>query len=190
MDGETVCGICQTALTLEETRSDCPDCKAVYHTDCWQENKGCAVYGCTKVPETELRESLEIPVSYWGQEKKPCPSCAKEIMAAAVRCRWCGAEFKSSRPEGQGEFRNRKSIEKRAPELRRATVVLLIFSVIPFTAPFAAAYGFWWYGSKKDELNTLPSIYPTLAKIAIGVSTFQTVGVVLMGVLFSMIGRH
>jgi hypothetical protein len=24
----------------------CPDCELVHHLDCWEENEGCAVYGC------------------------------------------------------------------------------------------------------------------------------------------------
>ena len=190
MESESVCGICQTAVGPDEVRSDCPECRAAYHADCWQENKGCAVYGCSKVPETELRESLEIPVSYWGQEKKPCPQCGQEIMAAAIRCRSCGAEFASARPEDSVEFRHRKEVESHAPKLRQATVWLVVFSAIPFTAPIAAVYGYFWYGSKKEELNTLPRLYPSLAKIAIGLGVAQTVGIVAMGVLFSMMARH
>jgi hypothetical protein len=189
VESETVCGICQTAVAAEEARCDCPECRAAYHADCWQENKGCAVYGCSKVPETELRESLEIPVSYWGQEKKPCPNCGKEIMAAAIRCRSCGAEFASARPEDRREFRQRKEVESHAPKLRQHTVLLVVFAAIPFTAPIAALYGYFWYGSKKDELNTLPRLYPTLAKIAIGLGVAQTAGIAAFGVLFSVLHR-
>ena len=190
MSNEIVCGICQTALAEGEARSECSDCHAVYHGDCWTENKGCAVYGCSKVPETEKLESIEIPVSYWGQEKKPCPACGTEIMAAAVRCRSCGAEFASARPENQGEFRHRKQIEQRAPKLRRTAVLLVVFAAIPFTAPFSAGYGYFWYGHNGEELRTLPRLYPSLCKIAIGLGALQTAGIVLMGVLFALVRNH
>src|SRR4051812_41161988 len=69
------CAYCQTAIKDDEARAACQECHAEYHTDCWNENGGCAMYGCSAVPAIEPRSSLEIPVSYWGQEKKPCPAC-------------------------------------------------------------------------------------------------------------------
>ena len=81
-----VCAICQSPISGEEAKTVCPACRAEYHAECWEENGGCAVYGCAQVPAVELRRSIEIPVSYWGRENKPCPSCGREILAAAVRC--------------------------------------------------------------------------------------------------------
>src|SRR5262245_19432238 len=58
---ETLCAICQSPMGAGERRTACPACKAEYHQDCWQDNQGCAVYGCPEVPATEHREALEIP---------------------------------------------------------------------------------------------------------------------------------
>src|SRR6266850_7273377 len=114
------CTICQSAIALEEPKTECPGCHAIYHSDCWPENSGCAVYGCSQVPQVEQRKSIEIPVSYWGQENKPCPSCGKEILAAAVRCRHCGTTFESAQPVDAAAFAARARAEARLPALRRA----------------------------------------------------------------------
>ena len=98
---ETLCAICQSPLGNESELVSCPECQAPYHAECWQENGGCAVYGCSQVPPTEHRQNIEIPVSYWGREKKPCPVCGTEILAAALRCRNCGTTFESALPPRQ-----------------------------------------------------------------------------------------
>ena len=40
------CPYCQTAIAAGTGYLTCPACKTPYHPDCWQENRGCAVYGC------------------------------------------------------------------------------------------------------------------------------------------------
>src|SRR5512138_2081358 len=92
----SLCAICQSSLEPPSELTRCPECQSAYHADCWQENGGCAIYGCAQVPATEGRAALEIPAAYWGQEEKPCPACGRQILAAAVRCRHCGATFASS----------------------------------------------------------------------------------------------
>ena len=34
---------------------DCPTCGAPHHEDCWQENGGCAVFGCASAPRADAR---------------------------------------------------------------------------------------------------------------------------------------
>lgn len=41
-----VCPLCQTNIVEGEEYLSCPACRARYHPDCWQYNRGCAVYGC------------------------------------------------------------------------------------------------------------------------------------------------
>lgn len=40
------CPYCQTPVQAGVEYVTCPACKTPYHSDCWQENNGCAVYGC------------------------------------------------------------------------------------------------------------------------------------------------
>ncbi|MBL0106778.1 MAG: hypothetical protein IPP52_05685 [Ignavibacteria bacterium] len=43
---KSICTFCQTPIKNEAEEYSCPSCSSPYHTDCWFENKGCAVYGC------------------------------------------------------------------------------------------------------------------------------------------------
>lgn len=47
--GTTMCGICQSAISVFEDVTDCPSCGLRFHADCWQENYGCSAYGCDQV---------------------------------------------------------------------------------------------------------------------------------------------
>jgi len=48
-DGEQVCGVCQSAISVFEEQTSCPSCGLVFHADCWAENHGCSAYGCPQV---------------------------------------------------------------------------------------------------------------------------------------------
>jgi predicted RNA-binding Zn-ribbon protein involved in translation (DUF1610 family) len=184
---ETKCGICLSPILSTEARQVCPACGAEYHSDCWQENGGCAVYGCSQVPTIEKRQAIDIPMSYWGQEKKQCPNCKGEIQAAAVRCRHCGATFESARPQATDEFQQRGELKMRQPALRRSVIWLFAFSVVPCCAPIGAIWGLMWYPAHKEEVRALPSLYGALCKIGLVVAIGQTVLVVLLSVLFALI---
>jgi len=182
LNGETVsqtgaiCAICQTPIVSAEGETQsCPECHTLYHRDCWEENRGCAVYGCSQVPETEHHQSIEIPVSYWGQEYKPCPNCGQQILAAAIRCRHCGTTFTTARPLGSDEFRQRQAQRERFPALRRAITWLFVFCIIPFSAPFAMFFGFLWYRANQKDIAAMPALYDALCKVALGVAIGQTV---------------
>lgn len=181
------CAICLSPIKSAESKSACPACRAEYHADCWQENGGCAVYGCAQVPTVEQRHSVEIPVSYWGQENKPCPACGREILAAAVRCRHCGATFASARPEDSAEFQQRSERQQRLPEVRKKVIWLFVFCVLPCLAPIGAIWGAVWYPSHREEVNALPSIYPALCKIGLGVAIAQVVAMVVLALLYSAV---
>jgi predicted RNA-binding Zn-ribbon protein involved in translation (DUF1610 family) len=183
------CTICQSAIAAEEPRTACPDCHAEYHSDCWAENGGCAVYGCAQVPQVEQRKSIEIPVSYWGQENKPCPACGKEILAAAVRCRHCGATFTSARPEDSQTFQQRSALEQRLPKIRQRVVTIFIFSLLPCLAPVGGIWGLIWYATHKEDVQALPALYPALSKIGIAVGLGQTVLMVLLALMYSAVHR-
>lgn len=183
------CAICLSPIESMADETECPACHAVYHLECWKENGGCAVYGCTQVTPTEKRQAIEIPVSYWGQENKNCPNCGKEILAAAVRCRHCGATFESARPQDTQEFQQRTALSQRLPSVRRKVVWLFVFSVVTFLAPIGAVWGIIWIPSHREELRALPAIYGALSKIGLALAITQTVGVVLLTLLFAVV-RH
>jgi len=164
----------------------CPECRVPYHAECWEENGGCAIYGCAQVPKVELRGGMEIPSSFWGRENKPCPSCGAEILAAAVRCRHCGATFASAQPEDAQTFRARALYAETAPALGRQAVWMFIFCALPCTAPIAALVALFWWGTHRNEIKALPALQASLARLALIVGLGQTVLAVIMGILFAM----
>lgn len=54
------CGICQCMLDEEFDTMFCPVCSLPYHTDCWQENRGCGAYGCTQVGALQSEPDIRI----------------------------------------------------------------------------------------------------------------------------------
>jgi len=186
----TDCAICQTTIAAEDAKAACPECKVEYHADCWQENGGCAVYGCAGVPKVEQRRAIEIPISYWGQENKPCPSCQREILAAAVRCRHCGATFSSARPEDADEFSDRATLQERLPGMKRMIVWIFVFSIVPCLAPIGAVWGVIWYLTNRSRLGALPGVFAALLKIALAVGLGQCALILLMTVLYGLTQTH
>lgn len=47
-----VCPYCRESIT-EVNRTVCPACQTPHHEDCWQENRGCTVFGCEQAPAEE-----------------------------------------------------------------------------------------------------------------------------------------
>ena len=184
-----LCAICQSPIAPEDADTHCPDCHSRYHAECWQENGGCAVYGCPQVPPTEGRAALEIPAAYWGQENKPCPRCGMQILAAAVRCRHCGATFASSRPEDASEFQKKEQISSRLPSLKRTAVLVFVFCAVPCTALLASIVGLIWYLMNREALSSAPTLYSGLAKTGIGLGFGQT-ALLLLAIVFYSAFHH
>lgn len=184
------CPYCLSSIAVGDTTESCPECHVVYHAECWSENKGCAVYGCAKAPVPEPRQAIEVPLSYWGQENKPCPSCGQEILAAAVRCRHCGATFNSARPQNSADFQARTALDARLPEARSRVIVIFVLSVVPLTAPFGALWGLTWGRRHRDELAALPPIYPAMHRIAQITSATLTIAILVMTLLYVAVRIH
>jgi len=184
--GAPRCVICQSRFGPGQPTTTCPDCGTTFHEECWRYNNGCGVYGCSQAPPTEGLSSLEVPPSYWEREEKLCPQCGKTILASAVRCRHCGAMFSSATPQDTDAYSARERIKAQIPAVRTASIWLLIFSLVPCTAPFAAVVGGIWYFRHRETISALPALNAALCKIAVGVAWAQTGMLILGGILSSV----
>jgi TM2 domain-containing membrane protein YozV len=55
-----ICPYCNSRVDPSgETIEICPACDAQHHVECWQENGGCTVYGCTAAPPDEPKLILQ-----------------------------------------------------------------------------------------------------------------------------------
>ncbi len=179
------CPVCQCEIAHEDEYGDCPACSTSYHVECWEDNGGCAVYGCEHVPETDGLRAVEIPASYWGQERKSCPNCNKDIQAAAIRCRYCSARFPSAEPMHKMDYNDHLRQKVRLPGRKAITSTIFALCLVPgITIIGLIAAGIWYPISRKD-LNVMPSVYSALLKIGIGVSVLQILlylGIAVIGV--------
>lgn len=81
-EGCVRCGVC--ARTLAGLASVCTQCEAPYHTDCWDYNGGCAVYGCKAAPRDPLRLDLATLKPRPPARRLPAALVAAVSLAAAV----------------------------------------------------------------------------------------------------------
>ncbi len=58
-----ICPYCRTAITTTDHSRVCPLCHTSHHADCWEENKGCTVFGCAMAPQDEDKISITEPVA-------------------------------------------------------------------------------------------------------------------------------
>jgi hypothetical protein len=54
------CPYCRGEAEMLSELFVCSDCRAFYHRECWIENKGCAVYGCTGIKFEKKRGRIII----------------------------------------------------------------------------------------------------------------------------------
>ncbi len=168
------CGICMMPVLPEEPAQSCPSCAGLYHAECWQENGGCGVYGCSMVPETDRLKPVEIPPAFWGREDKDCPQCGQQIKAMAVRCRHCGAQLEA-KIEQKAMYEKRQEQKARAPRLRRASLLFLALALLPLLSIIPAVVGTLFYRSNREQIRRLPGAYDGYYRIGIAVGAAQTV---------------
>jgi rubredoxin len=180
-----VCPVCRTPAI--EDSIECPDCHVRHHQECWVYNNGCGKYGCASAPATEKLTDLEVPPAFWGQSEKECPACHKMIQAAALRCRHCGTVFATAKPQNLAEFHEQRTLTSDLPALRRNAMLLLVLGVIPCTAALTAIFGGIWYYTQRDRLARLPASQSALAKIGLGIAIGQTLLLLVVGLLHSLL---
>jgi TM2 domain-containing membrane protein YozV len=56
-----VCPYCRMEIGLEDTPLLCEGCGSAHHADCYGENGGCTIFGCSKAPGDEPKVSVSTP---------------------------------------------------------------------------------------------------------------------------------
>jgi len=56
-----VCPYCRGPLLAEEPVTECEGCGTRHHTDCFEENGGCTIFGCAKAPLDEPKMTISGP---------------------------------------------------------------------------------------------------------------------------------
>jgi hypothetical protein len=176
-----LCAICQTGIVAGEAIGPCPACASTFHHECWTENGGCAVYGCSRMPQTVKSETPgTAPQSYWGQDEKDCPKCGKKIKVAAVRCRHCQAAFDTAAPLTRREHAEKQRVRPLLESLKKTSVTLFVCGIIPFVAPLAALLGGIWFLSNRKEIRKLPAMNRVFCYVGLIASLLCTTTIILV----------
>ena len=56
-----VCPYCRAPIAPEEAQTACGSCGSNHHTDCYEENGGCTIFGCSCAPAEEPKLSISAP---------------------------------------------------------------------------------------------------------------------------------
>ena len=56
-----VCPYCRTKIGAEDGPMVCEGCGTAHHADCYAENGGCTIFGCSKAPGDEPKVSVSTP---------------------------------------------------------------------------------------------------------------------------------
>lgn len=76
---EQICAICQKPLCARHATLSCPACSQPYHEKCWEDNGGCAAYGCIQagmmmpLPPAAPSDPKPVPVAARAAEPQPAP---------------------------------------------------------------------------------------------------------------------
>ena len=84
---ESTCPICCSEFSVGDSLVICPDCKTIYHSECWDENHGCSTYGCASTKHLETHNAASGDADA-GMVK--CPFCGESHAATDLICPSCG----------------------------------------------------------------------------------------------------
>ncbi|MGA2278478.1 MAG: RING finger protein, partial [Terracidiphilus sp.] len=56
-----ICPYCRTDIGAQDHPLLCEGCGAAHHADCYAENGGCTIFGCSKAPGDEPKVSVSTP---------------------------------------------------------------------------------------------------------------------------------
>jgi TM2 domain-containing membrane protein YozV len=68
------CPYCRTAFEAEDAVVVCSGCETKHHGDCFEENGGCTVFGCSQAPAEEAKISVSDQDLVTGAHPQPQPT--------------------------------------------------------------------------------------------------------------------
>lgn len=184
-----VCTICQTTIASGEAAMLCPECRLPYHSDCWEENGGCATYGCPAAPRTvkpaEPRAD-DVARRGWGDTKK-CPYCGEIIRAAALKCKFCNEVFASADPLTAADLtRQRMEKQTRGVEHTKA-VIYFVASLLACGAPATAVIGGIWIFRDRPKFRAMDATDKVMIGCGFGISCLVS-AIMILGILAAVAG--
>ncbi len=103
-----ICPVCSSEIQPTDEKIMCPDCKMSYHKDCWNDNNGCATYGCKsagclnpppmKIDVTDFsndsdQKSIAASSPMQESESIECPFCHTKLAEGTQMCWSCGKDI-------------------------------------------------------------------------------------------------
>lgn len=147
-----VCPYCQTNIKNSADVIICSSCKTPHHKECWEENKGCTVFGCDKNPNTgnkgidigdETIDSVKKIIEQGKKKQIPCPKCNALIPEGSLYCSYCGFAFKEenktkAKEEFEKEFRKRykEKTDFKKKHILITSVSITLIVILIFTSLF------------------------------------------------------
>jgi hypothetical protein len=176
------CSICHTLIQDGEAVEYCERCDQHYHAECWQENSGCATYGCEAAPVLDKPVIMPVAGQGWGDEKE-CPQCGKSIGSSMLVCHSCGAKFPHADPMTQEEHTAYEKTEMDAKSARQILLGLFLIALVGVTAPLAGAIAVWYARQQRRLLAGQDGAY-----VALGYGTGALGAIYLLVIIALMLG--
>lgn len=93
-----ICPYCKTEIGKDDETVICSECGISHHKDCWEQNNGCAIFGCAGHSAENLVAFGAVctqcgaPI---GEENSFCPQCGAPKLPSVQNhvCAKCGAEL-------------------------------------------------------------------------------------------------
>ncbi len=178
------CQICMSVILSGDHVIECPGCLLPFHEECWNENRGCASYGCDHAPAAEKKDEAPIQRSsnVWG-ENKICPSCERSIKAQALKCRFCGADFHTRDSISKSEFESQEYQGEEYTKSRNSLFVLFFLSATGCLSPILLIVtGIMIFGGSAlgIEYKRLSAGMRVLVKFIFGMNVFLLATMIIL----------